>query len=102
MNQYTAWHATITLYNPLTLLQLLEKMTLVQTEYLYPLAAVYCRGLNFLHAPSRINIQPTMVQRFNTKFDFSESIGVTRQHKTFLDYVVQEAHSLYFSECTEE
>ena len=35
MKQYTAWHATRSSYKPLTLIQLIEKMTFSQTEYQY-------------------------------------------------------------------
>ena len=45
---------------------------------------------------------PQWYERFNKKVDIYESIGVTRQHKTLLEYVVQEAHPLTFYECTEE
>ena len=30
-------------------------------------------------------------ERFNTKVDIYDSIGVTRQHKALLEYVVQES-----------
>ena len=45
---------------------------------------------------------PHFYERFNKKFDVSESIGVTRQHKALLEYVAQESHSLDFYSCTED
>ena len=45
---------------------------------------------------------PQWYNYFNTKFNISESIGVTRQHKALLEYVAQEAHSLEFDACTED
>ena len=38
-------------------------------------------------------------ERFNTKVDIYDSIGVTRQHKAPPEYVVQESHSLDFDSC---
>ena len=32
-------------------------------------------------------------ERFNTKVDVSEAIGVTHQHKVLLEYVTDELHS---------
>ena len=99
--QDTAWYAIITSYNCLTLLQLIETTTLVQTEDRYPFATVYDNDLTFytFHQVSMSN--PQWYECFTTKIDISESIGVTHQHKTLLEYVVQEAHSLAFGACME-
>ena len=47
MSQDTYWYVTITSYNPLNLIQLIEKTTLVQTEYQYLFATVYDQELAF-------------------------------------------------------
>jgi hypothetical protein len=39
---------------------------------------------------------PQWYERFNTKVDVSEAIGVTRQHKVLLDYVAQESYTKSF------
>ena len=73
-----------------------------QTEDKYLFATVYDQELSFymFHRGSMTNTQ--WYERFNTKVNVSESIGVTRQHKSLLGYVVQESHSLDFDSCTEE
>ena len=45
---------------------------------------------------------PQWYKSFNMKVDISECIGVTRQHKALLEYVMQQAHSLNFYACTEQ
>ena len=100
MKQDTVWNATGTSYNPLVLLQLIEKIVLAYIEKQYLFATVYYQELAFctFHQVSMTNLQ--WYERFNTKVDVSESIGVTRQYKDFLEYVEQESHSLGFDSCT--
>jgi hypothetical protein len=45
MKQDTDWNMVSTSYDPLDLYQLIEKMTLVQTEDQYPFATVYDQEL---------------------------------------------------------
>ena len=40
-------------------------------------------------------------ERFNTKVDSVEAIGVTRKHKVLLDYVAQDIYAQTFSALTE-
>ena len=47
--QETDWNTTSTSYNPLLLLQLIEKMILSQTEDQYPLATAMTRNLPSTH-----------------------------------------------------
>ena len=47
MNQDTAWNVTITSYNPLVLLRLIEKTVLEYTEDQYPFATVYSHEFTF-------------------------------------------------------
>ena len=102
MNQDTAWNATSTSYDPLVLIQLIEKTVLAQTEDQYPFATVYDQELTFytFHQWSMTN--PQWYERFNKKVDVSESIGVTWKHKSLLEYVAQESHLLDFDSCTED
>ena len=92
--------ATSTSYNTLILLQLIEKMILSQTEDQYLFASFYDWELNLytFHKGSMSN--PQWYERFNTKVDVSESVGVAQQHKSLMEYVAQEAHSLDFESCT--
>jgi hypothetical protein len=41
---------------------------------------------------------PQWYERFNTKFDVSGAIGVTRQHKVLLEYVAQERYTRAFTD----
>ena len=102
MKQDTAWNATSASYNLLLLIQLIEEMILEQTEDKYLFATIYNQELTFytFHQVSMTNSQ--WYERYNTKVDVSNSIGVTRQHKALLEYVAEEAHSLDFDSCTEE
>ena len=86
----------------MTLLQLIEKTTLAQTEDQYPFVTVYDKEHNFytFHQVSMPN--PQWYKHFDTGVDVSESIGVMCQHKELLEYVTQEAQSLDSDACTEE
>ena len=90
--QDTAWNATRTSYEPLVLLQLMEKTILAQTEYQYPFATIYDQELNFYTFHSGPMTNTHWYEHLNTKVDVFESIGVTRKHKELLEYVVQESH----------
>jgi hypothetical protein len=41
---------------------------------------------------------PQWYERFNTKVDVGDAIGVTRQHKILLEYVAQETHTSTFAD----
>jgi hypothetical protein len=43
---------------------------------------------------------PQWYERFNTRVDGGEAIGVTRQHKVLLEYVAQELHQQDFTSLT--
>ena len=45
---------------------------------------------------------PHCYEIFNTTVDVSESIGVTWQHKSLLEYLGEESHPLGFYSCTED
>ena len=72
-----------------------------QTEDQYPFAKVYNQELGF-YAFSQDNISnPQWYERFNTKVDVGEEIGVTQQPKILLEYVAQELYTKTFSALTE-
>jgi hypothetical protein len=78
-------------YNPLTLYRLIEKTVLAQTEDQYPFATVYDQQLSFYSFRQSDNMSnPQWYERFNTKVDVGEAIGVTRQHKALLEHLAQE------------
>jgi hypothetical protein len=91
MKQDIDWGSVSISYDPLTLYRLIEKTILAQTEDQYPFATVYDQELSFysFRQPDNMN-NPQYYERFNTKVDVGEAIGVTRQHKSLLEHVAQE------------
>jgi len=100
MKQDTDWNTVSTSYDPLQLYHLIEKTILAQTEDQYPFATVYDQemGLYTFHQETMNNAQ--WYERFNTKVDVANAIGVTQQHKVLLDYVSQETHTQTFNTLT--
>jgi hypothetical protein len=90
MKQDTDWTTVSVSYNPLTLYCLIEKTILSQTEDQYPFAMVYDQELSFYSFRQENMSNPQWYERFNTKVDVGEAIGVTCQHKLLLEHVAQE------------
>ena len=101
MKQDTDWTAVSTSYNPLRLIALIEKTVLAQTEDQYPFATVYDQELALYNFRQESLSNPQWYERFNTKVDVANAIGVTRQHKVLLNYVAKELHSKDFDNCTD-
>ena len=102
MNQDAEWNVVSTSYEPLTLYRLIEKNVLGQTEYQYPFATVYNQELAYFYAFIQDTLpNPQWYERFNTKVDVGEEIGVNQQHKVLLEYVSQEIYTKTFSSLTE-
>jgi hypothetical protein len=97
MKQDAEWMNVSTSYDPLTLYRLIEKTVLAQTEDQYPFATVYHQEMAFYSFRQEGLSNPQWYERFNTKVDVGESIGVTRQHKVLLEHVAQETHSSAFA-----
>ena len=70
-----------TSYNPLTLYRLIENTVLEQMEYQYPFATVYDQELGFYAFQQETLSNPQWYERFNTKVDVVQAIGMTRQLK---------------------
>ena len=91
MKQDADWSLVSVSYDPLLLYRLIEKTVLAQTEDQYPFATVYDQELSFYSFRQAENMSnPQWYERFNTKVDVGEAIGVTRQHKALLEHVAQE------------
>ena len=97
MKQDTDWAQVSTAYDPLLLCRLIEKTTLAQTEDQYPFATVFDQELSFYTYRQDTLTNPQWYERFNTKVDVGEAIGVTRQHKVLLEYVAKELHNQDFA-----
>ena len=89
-NHNLDWDTTYESYYPLILLKLIEKKVLAQTKDQYIYAIVYDQeyGLYGFHQHKLKNEQ--YHERFNTKFDVGEYIGITRQHCVIMDGTEQE------------
>jgi hypothetical protein len=96
MKQDTDWAVVSTSYDPLTRYRFIERTILAQTEDQYPFVTVYDQELSFYSFKQETLSNPHWYERLNTKVDFSEAIGVTRQHKVLLDYVAQESYTKSF------
>ena len=90
MNNDTDWDTTSELYNPLTLLKLIERKIFNQTADQYCYATVYnqeCSLYGFLqHNLTNVHYY----EQFNTKVDVEESISITRQHRVIKEDTTQE------------
>jgi hypothetical protein len=98
MKQDTEWTNVSTSYDPLTLYRLIERTVMAQTEDQYPFATVYDQELLFYSFRQETLSNPQWYERFNTKLDVGDAIGVTRQHKVLLEYVAQETHTSAFAD----
>jgi hypothetical protein len=57
---------------------------------------VYDEKLSFYSFRQETLSKPQWYERFNTKVDVGEAIGVTRHHKFLFEYVAQETHTSAF------
>jgi hypothetical protein len=98
MKQDTDWNTMSISYDPLTLYRFIERTVLAQTEDQYPFSTVYDHDLSYYLFKQDNLSNPQWYERFNTKVDISGAIGVTRQHKVFLEYVAQESYTRAFKD----
>jgi hypothetical protein len=97
MKQDTDWNVVSTSYDPLSLYRLIERTILAQTDDQYPFATIYDQELAFYSFRQESLSNPQWYERFNTKVDVGEALGVTRQHRVLLDYVAMELHTQAFA-----
>ena len=93
MKQDTDWTTVSTSNDPLEIASLIEKTILAQTEDQYPFATVYEQELGFYTYRQDQLSNAQWYERYNTKVDVSNAIGVTRQHKILLQWTAQEVHN---------
>ena len=101
MNQDTEWNVVRNSYEPLTLYRRIEKNVLGQTEDQYPFATVYNQELGFYAFIQDTLPNTQWYERYNTKVEVGDAIGVIRKHKVLLKYVAQELYTQTFSAMTE-
>jgi hypothetical protein len=98
MKQATDWAIVSTSYDPLTLYRLIEQTVLAQTEDQYPFTTVYDQEVVLYSFKQESLSNYHCYERFNTKVDVGEAIGVIRQHKVLFDYVAQESYTKSFTD----
>jgi len=98
MKQDADWTTVSTSYDPLTLFRLIEKTVLAQTEDQYPFATVYDQEHAFYSFRQETLTNPQWYEKFNTRIDVAEAIGVTRNHKALLEYVAKDVHKKKFAD----
>ena len=101
MKQDADWTVVSTSNDPLQLIALIEKTILAQTEDQYPFATVYEQEQGFYSYRQENLSNAQWYERFNTKVDVSNSIGVTRQHKALLEWSSKELHDTTFNNLTD-
>jgi hypothetical protein len=82
----------------LTLLTLIEKTILAQTEDQYPYATVYEQESALYTFTQNTLTNDQWYERFNTRIDVGSAIGVTRQHTVLLEHVAAELGNDTFKE----
>jgi hypothetical protein len=99
MKHDTDWLQASESYDPLTLLRLIEKTILAQTEDQYPYATVYDIECGIYSFSQNLLTNEQWYERFNTRVDHvGEAIGVTRQHKVLLEHVAAEFGTTKFDD----
>ena len=87
MKQDVDWPVS---HDPLTLYRIIEKTILALTGDQYPFATLYDQEMSFYGYRQGNMTNSGYYDRFNTQVDVGKAIGVTRQHKSLLEYVAQE------------
>jgi hypothetical protein len=85
-------------YNPLTLLKLIERTILAQTEDQHPFATVHEQECALCSFSQNTLTNEQWCERFNTKIDVGTAVGVTRQHQLLLEQVAAEAGTVEFKD----
>jgi hypothetical protein len=88
--------------DPLALIRLIEKTILSQTEDQYPFATVYDHETALCNFSQNTLTNAQWYERFCTKVDIGNAIGITRQHKVLLEYVAAELGATKFDDLSEK
>jgi hypothetical protein len=96
------WSSASESYDPLTLLRLIEKTILAQTEDQYPYATVYEQECALYSFNQNTLTNEQWYERFNTKIDVGSVIGVTRQHQILLDTVAAKLGTTKFEKLSDK
>ena len=86
-------------YDPLTLMRLIEKTVNAQTDDQYPYATVYEQEVAFYSFQQGQSTNDHWYEKFNTRVDVGDAIGITRQHKALLNFETEAAYPKMNMEC---
>ena len=84
MKQYINWETVSISYDILAIIDSIEKTVLAQTEYQYHFAIVYEQKLSLYGFQQNTLTSDQWYEKFNTKADVGNLIGVTRKHEVLL------------------
>ena len=86
------WAAVEKSFDPLQLIALIIKVVLSQTEDQYPYATVYNQKLSMYTFKQEDLTNQQWYERFNTRIDISQAIGITHLPQVLLNHTCEELH----------
>ena len=84
MKQDTSWKTVSMSYDPLALLDFIEKTVMSQYQDTYPCATVYESQLSIMGYHQNTQSNDAYYNRFNTKCDFADAIGLNLGYHSML------------------
>ncbi len=96
------WATASVSYKPLELYKLIERVILKQTEDQYPVAALWEQLSNPANAKQGNSTNNEWYERFNTKVEVAESVGVSFDFETIWEYCAMEAHKATYTLLTSD
>jgi hypothetical protein len=97
MKQDKNWATVSVSYKPLELYKLIEQVILKQTEDQYPVTALWEQLSNFANAKEGNSTNNEWYERFNTKMEVAESVGVSFDFEKIWEYCALEAHKAAYT-----
>ena len=96
MKQDTSWTTVSMSYDPLVLLNFIEKTVIYQSQNTYPCATFYEAQLSIMGYHQNTQSNDAYYNRFNTKCDVVDAIGFNLgDHSILHEWVTQEDHPGY-------
>ena len=84
------WDTTSESYDPLTLIELIDKTIFSHIKDQYWYATVYDQECALYVFRQHKFTNEHYYEKFNTKVNAGEAIGITRQHRVIMEYTSQE------------
>ena len=96
------WIPTSESYDPLLLINLIEKTVLAQTEDQYQFATIFEQLTTLVSFLQNSYTNDLWYEKFNTRVDVARAIGLSLQHKTLLNLVAAEKGKTFDTMTKEE